>query len=343
MQNRILFIDILKGFTILCVVVGHLGVWHITSFMQSFHMPLFFILSGFFFNSEKPIFRRLTHLIKPYLLTGLAILAITSCHSLILLFTESSTNFSGIIEILKSIFFGSAETHFFLGVRFDGIGVIWFLLALCWATLIVWILAKLNLNQVLSLVISFILLCVGWQSTKICFLPLGFQPGLIGSFFVCMGGWLYKNKLWNHNKNIILGGGVWLFSLYFSYINKVYLGIAACRFPYFPIDVIGSLGATIVLLALFQWLEKQKYFPSRFLLFFGQATLVVLCFHGFELYKIDWRIREICDLYDLGRIPTLGILMAFKLSWAAMGIYLCRYITALRKSRSQQAIPQSTD
>lgn len=44
--------DIAKGILILCVVIGHGGSDSIADFMYRFHMPLFFILSGFFYRKS---------------------------------------------------------------------------------------------------------------------------------------------------------------------------------------------------------------------------------------------------------------------------------------------------
>ena len=49
-------VDILKGFAIFCVVLGHLKpISQITNFIYSFHMPLFIFLSGitFWFSFER--------------------------------------------------------------------------------------------------------------------------------------------------------------------------------------------------------------------------------------------------------------------------------------------------
>lgn len=54
MQNRIAYIDALRGFAILLVIVGHLIQFNYSSGIEnpifniiySFHMPLFFFISG---------------------------------------------------------------------------------------------------------------------------------------------------------------------------------------------------------------------------------------------------------------------------------------------------------
>ncbi|OYP59578.1 acyltransferase family protein, partial [Prevotella sp. P3-122] len=51
-HKRLQYVDFLKGFAILCVVVGHIAAFNpkcdlLIDFVYSFHMPLFFFISGF--------------------------------------------------------------------------------------------------------------------------------------------------------------------------------------------------------------------------------------------------------------------------------------------------------
>lgn len=60
MKSRIVYIDFLKAFAIFLVIWGHIiGSWGYAcinvfthDFIYSFHMPLFAIISGYFFNSN---------------------------------------------------------------------------------------------------------------------------------------------------------------------------------------------------------------------------------------------------------------------------------------------------
>lgn len=52
-MNRDKTIDVLKGIGIILVVIGHSGCPNLLKdFIYSFHMPLFFIASGYFFNEN---------------------------------------------------------------------------------------------------------------------------------------------------------------------------------------------------------------------------------------------------------------------------------------------------
>ena len=76
MKERLLYIDMLKAFGIILVVMGH--VFHdsdsiVSHFIYAFHMPLFFLLSGVFFDYNKKIAlpsllkKRWKSMLKPYL------------------------------------------------------------------------------------------------------------------------------------------------------------------------------------------------------------------------------------------------------------------------------------
>ncbi len=86
LSNRDVTIDILKGIGILAVIVGHLTSFG-RQFIFSFHMPLFFIVSGYLFSSKplkaslKSDFKRL---VLPYCFTAITIIAAYSIVSLML-------------------------------------------------------------------------------------------------------------------------------------------------------------------------------------------------------------------------------------------------------------------
>jgi acyltransferase len=53
-SKRLRWIDVLKGIAIILVIVGHLSIYdELTLYIFSFHMPLFFFISGYLFNLVK--------------------------------------------------------------------------------------------------------------------------------------------------------------------------------------------------------------------------------------------------------------------------------------------------
>lgn len=62
----------------LCIIAGHFGIATADHFVYTFHVPLFFLLSGYFFSTKAsfPSFmkQKARQLLLPYYVTGIAIL-----------------------------------------------------------------------------------------------------------------------------------------------------------------------------------------------------------------------------------------------------------------------------
>ncbi len=54
-KKRLDYMDIAKGFGIICVIVGHMGYRALDRVIFSFHMPLFFLISGYFLDEKRRI------------------------------------------------------------------------------------------------------------------------------------------------------------------------------------------------------------------------------------------------------------------------------------------------
>lgn len=73
--GRIEYIDILRAIGILFMIVGHLGIGGTKTdhIIHSFHMPLFFIISGYFYKTgeiKKQIEHKVRTILVPYFVFG---------------------------------------------------------------------------------------------------------------------------------------------------------------------------------------------------------------------------------------------------------------------------------
>lgn len=71
-NNRIQWVDSLKGFTIFCVTLGHLNMCPpVEKYIYSFHMFLFFFLSGYLFKVDRPtkdiVRKRINRILIPFI------------------------------------------------------------------------------------------------------------------------------------------------------------------------------------------------------------------------------------------------------------------------------------
>ena len=76
-KQRISTFDLLKGFGMLCIVAGHLFDGFVYLFVFTFHVPLFFLIGGYFYHGEREKWKRhIRRLLKAYLFAVLSVLVL---------------------------------------------------------------------------------------------------------------------------------------------------------------------------------------------------------------------------------------------------------------------------
>lgn len=54
-ENRLQYVDIAKGIGMICIILGHLSESNINRIVFTFHVPIFFLITGYFINSNSSI------------------------------------------------------------------------------------------------------------------------------------------------------------------------------------------------------------------------------------------------------------------------------------------------
>lgn len=71
MKERVRYFDIAKGVAIFCIIAGHMRNTIINNFVFTFHVPIFFLISGYFLKSNRPfkefVTKKYNQLIRPYM------------------------------------------------------------------------------------------------------------------------------------------------------------------------------------------------------------------------------------------------------------------------------------
>ena len=55
--GRLDYIDMARGLGMLSIIIGHMGSSVVSDFVFTYHVPLFFLISGFFFKDKKETVR----------------------------------------------------------------------------------------------------------------------------------------------------------------------------------------------------------------------------------------------------------------------------------------------
>ena len=143
-SKRINSIDICKAIAIICMVLGHIGIPNCASvYIHAFHMPIFFILSGYCFNEEKNrdtskfILKRFKTLIIPYFIFGVLLFVFWDCALCVL---RRYSEMRSITNLLSSLLWNNANASAFGTIQ-------WFLPCLFFSEVIFYFLLKICNNN----------------------------------------------------------------------------------------------------------------------------------------------------------------------------------------------------
>lgn len=210
-QNRDFAVDLLRGFGIILMIFGHVhtcrrfDIW-----IHGFHMPLFFIISGYMFSPEISSFtafikRKFTRLIVPYI--GFTVVNFLFCF----IFIPKDR-----IDIFQKFF------HFLFRPNVGQISAgtaVWFLPALFWTVLFFYIIVRLCHDRIfLVLPLSLLAGLFGtWLPQSGIFLPLTLSHGLTGVAF-CGTGYGLRRFYLRYGEHIPKSSGKVFFQILISII-----------------------------------------------------------------------------------------------------------------------------
>lgn len=289
MSKRIEYIDIAKGIGILLVVLGHNDFGYISPFgyklIYSFHMPLFFFLSGYFLNTSIPFVaflkKRFNSLLKPYFFTIFLIYFMS--------LSFGKMGFSTVLQrIVKAMY---ASTIYIDWVQ------LWFLPNLfvvsLYAFLFFTILGKWNSRYVRwaaliatlgisSLVMNrfypFELSILGKQY-ELFGLPFNFDLIFLSGFFFILGSEVRQadfEKVFE-SPFILFGTGTLLLTLLLLFDMRSDFSIRI--YDSYLINTLEATAGIVFVLALSRQIELRTVKVASLLKYFGQISLFILIFH----------------------------------------------------------------
>lgn len=277
-KKRIEYFDIAKGIGIILMILGHCRGEnkYIENFIYSFHMPLFFFISGYFFKQKenKELLRRnFKSLIIPYIITALLIIFYKILRVVLI------GNYFEVLNILKewgiAAIYGSGSLQPF-GIT--PIGAIWFLLALFVALYLMNNISKTKYQYLLVAIIAYI----GYKTSEYIWLPFSIQAGMVAIVFVYLGTLARKYDIFN--KKIPLEILILLISIVI--FCTIYCGEMSMVRNFYKngiFDIIGAVCGTFWCIKISQIIEKYTKIIKKILIIVGKNSLICLCIHLFSM------------------------------------------------------------
>ena len=308
--RRIAAFDIAKGVAMLAVIVGHsdpIGVSEgVRDFCFSFHMPLFFIVAGYFCHPDvRPDVayarKNLRALVAPYAITCCLIIALTCLKYL--LFDPGAVGPSAWSLLVASLYGAGAQVQG-MPAGIGNIGAIWFLLALFWARIF---LAGANATPCPLAMVAGLFVAGVWVDAF--WAPWSIQAGMCATAFLYIGQKVRQLDLFAPGRIPALMWatmlGVWLYCGVFY--GKMYL--VGSDFGQGPMDLVGSVCGTMCIVKGAMLLEARAPALVRPLDRIGVMTLPLLCAHIVEILVFPWptAIRVLSSLPVPMWIPGLAL------------------------------------
>ncbi|WP_042330692.1 acyltransferase family protein [Desulfosporosinus orientis] len=293
-MRRVAWIDILKGIGIFLVVWGHSNLLltsfndfsYITKYIYSFHMPLFFFISGYLNALVKNksfrqlITRKTNTLIIPYLSFSIITVLI------------DIIRFKSNLPIRSELF-----KFFYIGKRVLWNDPLWFLICLFIVEIIFYGVSQLPDRKYSFLGLLIITLLGFWLSYKNITLPFGLSIAFIGTSFYGLGDFVSSSRSPRISKMVIVS------CILISFIIPIYFNTTVSMYfmrygnpIYFYISALVNIYLYLKLSQRLQYIN----FVSNIFQYLGRNSLIILCTHFTLLLLL-----RVC----ISRIPTLGSLM----------------------------------
>lgn len=291
MQKRLKWIDAVKGIGIILVLIGHCQIKGVNEYLY-FHMPLFYIISGYCWNEKKyseiefkPYFvMKFKSYIIPYLkISGWSFLFFG------ILFQLWDKGFTEeyLEQILKYIFgiliYSRGDTEWL-----PKCSPLWFLTTLFFAEVFFYLLKKTKYCLLYVILVGFI----GYLCSLLGkYFPWNIDNACTAIPFLYIGFSLKKMDLCNRKKNLVFFPIIILLSFYALKCGNNGVDFDGNSFSNILLTHCGSIVVVLTLMAICRILQFYgmlvvlPWFGKYTLLLFGYNYAINFFVHGMGLYN----------------------------------------------------------
>lgn len=317
LRKRVEWLDVAKGMAMIFVVIGHCVDYGtpLRIFTYSFHMPMFYMLSGYTMRPPKDgadLWKSTKKDIKSIVLPCLVVAVLRIVLSMI-------KNGTGLAESLSML-----GTRLLWASAYDAdrtyLGMLWFLVVLFWSKLlfrVLFLLWPTWKNGLIFAAVAFF----GYQISKAEYIPETWNSGLPQSWDVCMVvafllyiGWAvhhFKDQLREIAMPVVFVClYVWIACLRWG----LYIELGTRKYSQFPMSLIEACCGTAVMCFL-AWFIARSRPATAVLSAIGKNSLMIYIVHALDSYVSF--LYEDCLL-----VPQILIRIAIVLAGGAALVWI---------------------
>lgn len=263
MSERVDWVDTLKFIGILAVILGHIN-FPLNGFIYTWHMPLFFMISGFFIKFDTLfkdfVVKNFKRLMIPYFI-----------FSIIGLFMEIIKRYLLHREALD---YAHELKGIFLDMDFAGLCdtyafVLWFLPALFFARVFLFLIK----NKIPSLLLQSLLVVLLFMGSFCIDLPFGLDNALNSLIFVYIGNIIFVKRL----PNIFVLLPVVVLAVIYCFGFSLNLDMASKVYSNKFLNVLWAASFVFVLIVCI----KNIRLNSKFIKIWGGNTMLLFILHPY--------------------------------------------------------------
>lgn len=315
MKKRLVHIDIAKGLGIVFIVLGHSWFSRFTGLNEiifSFHVPLFFLLSGIFLNVsegiKKSFINKFSSIMKPYFLV-LIFLGFVY----VIIGRKTSLEF---LEYLFYISYGTGEMIPYVAM--------WFLPSLFVTYMYSMVVIKyvsiryLYIYLIAFLIIGFMIMdnfrplfIEVFNRTNIYALPLSVDIVFVTSFYFLLG-YLFRNEIKDEEFNFVQFIISAIIFIYLHYTYDYSMDLNVRRYDDLFISTLLAISGSLIIIQVSRLLRNLNYF-NRLFIELGKASLFILIFHLSFMRNSEKMLHDLLQSQFL--VAVLSIMLSILISY----------------------------
>ena len=287
-QKRDQKIDIARGIAIFSVVLGHIATGLESHIIYLFHMPFFFILSGYFYRPEpqlgKYLNKKVLSLLIPYFIYLFILkFSLISEVFLNLITTPSGETAHAFIKYLYQLNYGGQTLR-------GTTGVFWFVTCLFLTQQLFNVIRTRTSSRPIMLAITGVLYGLAvFDQTRTAHLVAPWALNIVGcAFLFYTVGAFYGHYLFQHKNKEITAAAIAIATLSIILIIsgvKLSFDMKHAYYGYFLISPLAALSLTKLLALITEFLSKNTW-THRILAYVGTASLTIMYLHRFIEYNL---------------------------------------------------------
>ncbi len=288
--GRLRYIDVARGIAIISIILGHLGINGINRFVFTFHVPIFYFITGYYTKKQTNISayikKKARTLLVPYAVAS--ILIIICAILLTIKRGEAGKVLSVAGDWIYAALYGAGD-QYYQPFYIKSIGAIWFLWATFWGNLFLQL--SLRMKELYRIVFISFLFFLGQWTRHFFWLPLSVQAGFCATLFMYIGYCvkICRPSFCNQKKEIktaLTVAALWVWISFICDFKSFWL--VHCDIGRGAVDVIGCICACYCVLLFAKMIDKHVDWLAQPFAYFGRYSIIILCVHIIELNVLPW-------------------------------------------------------